>query len=517
VTLDAMTRPAAATAAEVNPTLARARALDALGENEAAMRAYVDVLCAVPTHFGALAALGAIAIRTGQPIDLARARRHFETALRLEPGNRAVHRGLAILLLWSGEREAAQRHGREGLLGGADLWPYRGEGRPVSLLLVMSAVGSNVPIDHLVNDQVFQTWTLTPEFFDPSAELPPHDVVLNIVGNADSHRPALDVVETILSRTSARVLNPPESVRDTGRAVNARRLGRIPGVVTPLTEEWDRESLLASDAPDALARAGFTWPLLVRSPGFHMGQHFVKVDGPADLSRAVTSLPGASLFVIQFLDMRGADGKVRKYRAMIVDGYLYPLHLAVSSNWKVHYFSADMAGSAAHRAEDEAFLGDMRGVLGPLAMLALERVREVLGLDYGGIDFALDARGNVVVFEANATMVVPPPDEGAQWSYRAMPVRLLHHAIHRMLVNAAGCAPHSTAESAEASTAPSFDTSPLASEAEASLGPVSLLESAGTAFASLESASVLASPDDESFVEDSCEASAAPSWAVASA
>jgi hypothetical protein len=499
----------------VTSMLARARALDALGENEAAMRAYVDVLCAIPTHFGALAGLGAVAIRTGQPIDLARARQHYEAALRLEPSNRAVHRGLAILLLWLGEREAAKRHGREGLLGRADLWPCRGEGRPVSVLLVLSAVGSNVPIDHLVDDRVFQTWTLTPEFFDPNAELPPHDVVLNIVGNADSHRPALDVVATILSRTSARVLNPPERVRDTGRAVNALRLGRIPGVVTPRTEEWDRESLSASDAPDALARAGFTWPLLVRSPGFHMGQHFVKLDGPEDLSGALATLPGASLFVIQFLDMRGADGKVRKYRAMIVDGCLYPLHLAVSTNWKVHYFSADMAGNAQHRAEDEAFLQDMPGVLGPLAMQALERVREALGLDYGGIDFALDGRGNVVVFEANATMVVPLPDEGAQWLYRAIPVGRVHDAVHRMIVRAAGSAPHSKAESTEASVgltalAPSFSASVLASEAEASLGRASGLESVGTAFASLESGSLLVSPDCESFVEPS----AAPSCAV---
>jgi hypothetical protein len=308
----------------------------------------------------------------------------------------------------------------------------------VSVLLVFSAVGSNVPIDHLVDDRVFQTWTLTPEFFDPNAELPPHDVVLNVVGNADSHRSELDVVATILSRTSARVLNRPQSVRDTGRAANARRLGRLPGVVTPRTEEWARESLAERDAPDVLGRAGFTWPLLVRSPGFHMGQHFVKLDRPEDLSSAVAVLPGERLFVIQFLDARSADGKFRKYRAMIVDGCLYPLHLAVSANWKVHYFSADMAGNAEHRAEDDAFLQDMPGVIGPRAIHALERIRDLLGLDYGGIDFALDGNGNVILFEANATMVVPSPDQGPQWLYRAGPVRRVQDAVHRMILKAAG-------------------------------------------------------------------------------
>jgi hypothetical protein len=54
----------------------------------------------------------------------------------------------------------------------------------------------------------------------------------------------------------------------------------------------------------------------------------------------------------------------------------------------------------------------------------------------------------------------------------------------------------------------------FASEAEASLGAASVLESVDTAFASLAWASVLVSSDDESFVDDSCEASAAPSCAV---
>ena len=41
---------------------------------------------------------------------------------------------------------------------------------------------------------------------------------------------------------------------------------------------------------------------------------------------------------------------------MMIDGRLYPLHLAVSRRWKIHFFSADMSDSAEHRAEDRAFL-----------------------------------------------------------------------------------------------------------------------------------------------------------------
>jgi thioredoxin-like negative regulator of GroEL len=453
----------------VDSLFARARALDELGSVEAATRAYWDVLRIEPKHLGALTGLGAIAVKTGHRAaaktaftqaveahphhaightnlaillcdegDAVRAREHFETALRLEPGNRTAHRGLAILLLRLGETQEAQQHAGTRFAGQADAWPYRGVRPPVSVLLVLSAVGGNVPIDPFVDDRVFRKWTLTAEFFDPNAALPPHDVVFNGIGDADRCGPALDAAAAIVSHTGARVLNPPARVRETGRAANAHRLAQIPGVVTPRTAEWSRESLLAPEASGVLARAGFVWPLLLRSPGFHGGEHFVKVDGLQDLAQAVAKTPGSTLLVIQFLDTRLADGNFRKFRVMMVDGRLYPLHLAVSATWKVHYFSADMANRPEHRAEDEAFLRDMPSVLGPRATRALNQIHELLGLDYGGIDFAFDGQGNVVVFEANATMTVVVPGEEEQWRYRVAPVHRVQRAVHRMLLKAAG-------------------------------------------------------------------------------
>jgi len=118
---------------------------------------------------------------------------------------------------------------------------------------------------------------------------------------------------------------------------------------------------------------------------------------------------------------------------MIVGDALFALHLAISSDWKVHYFSADMAERPEHRTEEAAFLADMRGVLGSRAVAALSAVKDRLGLDYGGIDFALDRAGNVVVFEANATMIVPPPPPDERWAYRRAPVERIHAAVRTML------------------------------------------------------------------------------------
>ena len=122
----------------------------------------------------------------------------------------------------------------------------------------------------------------------------------------------------------------------------------------------------------------------------------------------------------------------------MIDGQLHPLHLAISSHWKIHYFTAEMAESTEHRAEDAAFLENMPGVLGPAAMNALERIRSMLGLDYAGIDFGLNAKGEVLVFEANATMAVNPPGAEERWSYRLPAYQRIREAVQKMLLDRAG-------------------------------------------------------------------------------
>jgi hypothetical protein len=159
----------------------------------------------------------------------------------------------------------------------------------------------------------------------------------------------------------------------------------------------------------------------------------LRAENPDGLASAVGQLPGAKLMAIQYLDARDDDGKIRKYRVMMIDGKLHPLHKAISQTWMIHYFSAEMTHSASHRAEDKAFLEDMPSALGPRATRALERIRDALGLDYAGADFSLNRNGDLLLFEANATMSVPNPDRGEQWDYRREPVRRIHAAVWEMI------------------------------------------------------------------------------------
>jgi hypothetical protein len=360
------------------------------------------------------------------------ARASYATALALDPGDADAHQGMSYALVQLDRHADAVAHRERGFAGRSiTTAAYRGAGRPIDVLLLVAASGGTIYTDVLLDDTVFRTTTLVADVDDPAPPpLPPYDVVFNALADADRVPASLLAMERRFGGAPA-LINAPYHVLATTRAGNARRLATIPGVRAPRIVPLPRASLERSGSA-ALALRGFTFPLLLRSPGYQTGRHFVRIDRPDDLGPAVAALPGDTLLAIEYIDVRDAAGTIRKYRMMIVDGVLYPLHLAVGDAWKLHYATARM-GDPAHRAEDERFLADPQAVLGPAALEALAAIRDVLGLDYAGIDFSLDAAGRVVVFEANATMIVLPPGPEPIWDYRREPVARVIGAVRAMV------------------------------------------------------------------------------------
>jgi hypothetical protein len=366
--------------------------------------------------------------------DAPQARAEFEAALAIDGSFALAHRGLAILFARVGDDIAVRRHARYLRNLPLPLTPCRGDAPPLRMLLLVSAIGGNVDTQGLIDDRTFERHTLIVELYDATMALAQVDLVFNAIGDADRCADALDRAGAIVARVRAPVVNDPAAVRATGRAENARRLSAIPGVVAPPTVAMSRSELLSSGAPQSLTSRGILPPFLVRASGFHTGRNLCKVERFEDLSDALASLPGDRFFAIAFVDLREPDGNLCKYRAMFVDGEILPLHCAVSPDWNVHYYTAGMETSAERRARDAAFVADMNVVLGARALAALEGVRDLLALDYGGIDFAIDERGEVVVFEANATMVVPSPAGDERFAYRNPAAQRVLTVVKNMLV-----------------------------------------------------------------------------------
>jgi hypothetical protein len=444
----------------------RAALLDALGRTEDARQLYLAALAAAPDDAAILNGLGALLYRTGyrsaahtiytravnchpdQPIghvnlgnllhetgDLAAARRHYEIALRLAPGIAEAHQGLGNVLAAGGDTAAAERHWRLGYQDRVvNVWPYRGHGQPIQLLMLISIANGNIPARVFLDDRLFAVTTVAMEFYTDTLALPAHDLVLNAISDAELCGTALRAAVDLLRRTAAPVINHPARVLLTGRARNARRLQAVPGAITPRCVPLPRERLSGPDGGSLLASQGFAWPVLLRAPGYHTGQHFVRVDAAGELPSAVAALPGETLLAIEYVDVSGVDGKSRKGRVLTVDGQIYPLHWAISSNWKVHYFTAEMAECKDHRLEEARFLADMPAFLGPRAVAALTDTARRLGLDYGGIDFGVRSDGQIVLFEANASMAIVPSPAEARWLYRSVAINRPLLAIKGLLM-----------------------------------------------------------------------------------
>jgi Flp pilus assembly protein TadD/glutathione synthase/RimK-type ligase-like ATP-grasp enzyme len=443
----------------------RACCLEDLGRIDEALQAYVDVLNRQPTHFGGLTNLGSLLFERGllteaRPYITAAATLHptdpvalvnlaqlqsesgdldaaiatFASALQTKPGFLHAHLGLATIYMRNGDLDRAQVH-LDQAYAEPKAWsyPYRGSAPPLQVLLLVSAFGGDMITNLFFDDEVVQKGVLLADSARADIALPPYHVLFNAIGDADRSRPSLERAAAIAAASPAAVINDPAAVLRTGRVEMMQRLRGLAGARVPRTERIARDGLTA----DALVERGFGFPLLLRSPGFHAGDHFAVVESAGQLSGVIATLPGRDLLAIEYLDARGVDGDVRKYRAVAVDGTLFPVHLAIAPQWKVHYFSAEMRDRADHRAEEAAFLSDMPAVVGARGMRALEAIVAELGLDYGGVDFGLDSEGTVLVFEANATMAVYPPDDGELWGYRRRAVDRVITAVRAMLVERA--------------------------------------------------------------------------------
>ncbi|HUY11206.1 MAG TPA: tetratricopeptide repeat protein [Candidatus Dormibacteraeota bacterium] len=413
----------------------RACALDTDGNPDAAREAYIAMLRIDPTHVGALTNLGTLLYHNGYRragrlayaeavsrhpahllarLNLAaalldegeheRAREQYEVALLLDSDDIRVHQGLAILSARNGDWRAAHRHGSLGFRSApVRSSPVYRAAKRTRILLLTSAIGGNVDTERIFDPELFACDTLIAEFYEPQMRIENYALVFNAVGDAERSALALERAARFLHGYPVRALNRPEAVQATTRLHNAHRFASIRGVRTAKTTQHTRSSLRAED---------LTYPTLIRSPGYHTGEHFLRVERAADLETALALLPTEEILALEYIDTRERDGFFRKYRASIVGERLFPLHLAMSKDWKVHYYSAEMT-SPLHRAEELAFLADMPRTLGRRAMDALHEIRAGLSLDYGGIDFTVDARGDLVLFEANATMNLLPPEEGS--------------------------------------------------------------------------------------------------------
>ncbi|TDN67703.1 hypothetical protein [Paraburkholderia sp. BL10I2N1] len=350
-----------------------------------------------------------------------------------------AHQNLAAILLAEGQTDEGERHRtRAYSLQRVFIEPVQQPRRQLLILCSGRALG-NVPFDTLLGSGTASRIKYAIDYADEAedAQLPPFDLVFNAIGEPDIAQPLTRRLEKLTQRCGRPVINRPDLVARTQRHRTALLLAGLDNVVVPPCMRIDDTPASSTALATRLAGEGLAFPLLMRPLATHGGDGLTLQTSLDALWSAIATL-GEPCYVTQYHDFRSADGFCRKYRIVFVDGEPYAYHLAISPHWIVHYVSADMTGHQWKIDEERRFLEDARGVLGELAMNAIVGIGRRLGLDYCGIDFTLLPDGRVLVFEANATMLVHREDADGVIAHKNAFVQRIVDAFEQMQIRRAG-------------------------------------------------------------------------------
>jgi tetratricopeptide (TPR) repeat protein len=264
-------------------------------------------------------------------------------------------------------------------------------------------------------------------------QLPPFDLVFNAIGEPDVAASLADRLERFAKRCDRPILNPPAAVSRTQRHRLGALLGDLEDVVAVPCQRYESPPTSRADLVERLSRGNLEFPVLARPAASHGGEGLARCENIEALENWLDAFNGIH-YLTNFYDYRSADGNYRKYRIIFVDREPFPYHLAISSNWMVHYFSADMAESPSKIDEERRFLESPLTALGAQAMAAVAAIGRRLDLDYGGIDFALLPDKRVLIFEANATMLVHHERHNGGFAYRNSHVQCIVDSFERLQV-----------------------------------------------------------------------------------
>jgi hypothetical protein len=309
----------------------------------------------------------------------------------------------------------------------------------VRLLAIAAAtdIAGNIPLDFLLvgSDVDLITLHVSADYPVP-AMLPDHDVAIVAMGNAEGVTPLLTQLSRTLADWPRPVLNAPDRILQLERDRLFRLLKDMPGLDCPMTGRASRGDLervgagvrsLVHDLPDG------RFPLIIRPLDSHAGKGLEKVDTPVALLAYLETHADDAFFVSRFVDYAGPDGLFHKYRIVFIDGVPFPVHMAISEQWKIWYYNAHMEQSDDKRRAEAHFMETFDHDFVARHRLALRELAERVGLDYFGIDCAETRDGRLLLFEGETALIVHDMDPPDVYPYKGPQMRKLFAAFVAML------------------------------------------------------------------------------------
>lgn len=315
---------------------------------------------------------------------------------------------------------------------------------PALRLLAIMAPGdlmTNAPLPFLIenSDIALSLLYLRPGEALPD-DLPAHDLAFIAVSESDPTRRLLEHLADSVAAWPLPLVNRPERIVRTSRALAHEDLKDVAGLCMPATARATRgqlQALLSGEIALVELLCDGVFPLIIRPVDSHAGHDLAKLDRAQDLRGYLEATPGGEFFISRFVDYRAEDGFFRKYRVVLVDGVAFAGHMGVSAHWMIHYLNAGMTESADKRAEEERFMRDFEPGFAQRHAPALRAIAECFGLEYLVIDCAETADGALLVFEVDPGAVVHSMDPVDLFPYKPAHMQKVYAAFRAMLLRVA--------------------------------------------------------------------------------
>jgi len=256
-----------------------------------------------------------------------------------------------------------------------------------------------------------------------------YDLLLVAVGESDRNKPLLQQLHQQLEACPIPIINQAQHIMQTTREGAAEAFSVCPGLVMPMSTRMHRHELQSPHHPDLL-----DFPFIIRPVESHAGLGLARLNCPQDLSIYLAEQAQDTLFYISpYVDYSSEDAQFRKYRVVLIQGRPFLAHLAISSNWLVHYLNADMVGNELKCAEEAKSMQHFDEDFGKKHAPAFQAMYQALPLDYLIIDCAETHDGQLLIFEVDTSAIVHNMDPVDVFPYKKSQMRKIFEAFQAML------------------------------------------------------------------------------------
>ena len=239
-------------------------------------------------------------------------------------------------------------------------------------------------------------------------DIPKFDLLLNTIACPDRAGVSVMTAAKFVDRyPTIPLINDPRRILETTREENALRFNNIPGVSFPKTKKVSLNGTSLDGIIKEILDLGFVFPFIVRETGSQTGISVAKVNNSQELREYFQEFPEIKdYYIIQFQDCRNQQNVFNKTRVFFIDGNFYPVANLFDNEWNIH--SGDryslMDKTPWTQEKEKSFLNDPVSYLGTKNFEKLYQIRDLIGLDFFGIDFTILQDGTLFIFELNAAM-----------------------------------------------------------------------------------------------------------------